>query len=106
MTMCDKELLVGYLYDEVEAAERRTMESHLLACAECRGELKDLRGTRTRLAAWAPPTPELEFQMVRAPEAAASRARPWSTRVSGPNWRLSPSGFATSSPVEMEPGLC
>ena len=76
--MCDKELLVGYLYDEVDAAERRTMESHLLACAECRGELKDLRGTRTRLAAWAPPTPELEFQMVRAPEAAASRARPWS----------------------------
>lgn len=82
--MCDKELLVGYLYDEVDAAERRTMESHLLACAECRGELKDLRGTRTRLAAWAPPTPELEFQMVRAPEAAASRAR-WSI---SPAWGL------------------
>jgi len=85
MTMCDKELLVGYLYDEVDAAERRTMESHLLACAECRGELKDLRGTRTRLAAWAPPTPELEFQMVRAPEAAASRARRWSI---SPAWGL------------------
>ena len=83
--MCDKELLVGYLYDEVDAAERRTMESHLLACAECRGELKDLRGTRTRLAAWAPPTPELEFQMVRAPEAAASRARRWSI---SPAWGL------------------
>ena len=81
--MCDKELLVGYLYDEVDAAERRTMESHLLACAECRGELKDLRGTRTRLAAWAPPTPELEFQMVRAPES-ASRAR-WSI---SPAWGL------------------
>jgi hypothetical protein len=61
------------------------MESHLLACAECRGELKDLRGTRTRLAAWAPPTPELEFQMVRAPEAAASRARQWSI---SPAWGL------------------
>ena len=83
--MCDKELLVGYLYDEVDAAERRTMESHLLACAECRGELKDLRGTRTRLAAWAPPTPELEFQMVRAPEAAESRARRWSI---SPAWGL------------------
>jgi len=85
MTMCDKELLVGYLYDEVDAAERRTMESHLLACAECRGELKDLRGTRTRLAEWAPPTPELEFQMVRAPEAAASRGRRWSI---SPAWGL------------------
>ena len=83
--MCDKELLVGYLYDEVDAAERRTMESHLLACAECRGELKDLRGTRTRLAAWAPPTPELEFQMVRAPEAAESRGRRWSI---SPAWGL------------------
>jgi predicted anti-sigma-YlaC factor YlaD len=85
MTMCDKELLVGYLYDEVDAAERRTMETHLLACTECRGELKDLRSTRTRLAAWAPPTPELEFQMVRAPEAAASRTRRWSI---SPAWGL------------------
>jgi predicted anti-sigma-YlaC factor YlaD len=85
MTMCDKELLVGYLYDEVDSAERRTMETHLLACAECRGELKDLRSTRTRLAAWAPPTPELEFQMVRAPEAAGSRTRRWSI---SPAWGL------------------
>lgn len=83
--MCDNELLVGYLYDEVDAAERRTMETHLLACAECRGELNDLRSTRTRLAAWAPPAPELEFQMVRAPEAAASRTRRWSI---SPAWGL------------------
>jgi len=83
--MCDKELLVGYLYDEVDSAERRTMETHLLACGECRGELKDLRSTRTRLAAWAPPTPGLEFQMVRAPEAAASRTRRWSI---SPAWGL------------------
>ena len=83
--MCDNELLVGYLYDEVDAAERRTMETHLLACAECRGELKDLRSTRTRLAAWAPPAPGLEFQMVRAPEAAASRTRRWSI---SPAWGL------------------
>ena len=83
--MCDNELLVGYLYDEVDAAERRAMETHLLACAECRGELKDLRSTRTRLAAWAPPAPGLEFQMVRAPEAAASRTRRWSI---SPAWGL------------------
>ncbi len=73
--MCDKELLVGYLYDEIDTVERRTMETHLLTCADCRGELKDLRSTRTRLAAWAPPAPDLEFQVVRAPAILASRTR-------------------------------
>jgi hypothetical protein len=83
--MCDKELLVGYLYDEVDAAERRTMETHLLTCGECRGELKELRSTRTRLAAWAPPTPGLEFQVVRAPDAPAASKRLWSI---SPAWGL------------------
>jgi Putative zinc-finger len=83
--MCDKELLVGYLYDEVDTVERRTMEAHLLTCGECRGELKDLRSTRSRLAAWAPPAPGLEFQVVRAPEAAALRKRAWSI---SPAWGL------------------
>jgi anti-sigma factor RsiW len=82
---CDKELLVGYLYDEVDTVERRTIEAHLLTCADCRGELKELRSTRTRLAAWAPPTPGLEFQVVRAPEALASRKRAWSI---SPAWGL------------------
>jgi hypothetical protein len=83
--MCDKELLVGYLYDELDAVERRTMESHLLTCVECRGELKDLRTTRTRLTAWAPPTPGLEFQVVRVPEGSLSRKRHWSI---SPAWGL------------------
>jgi hypothetical protein len=83
--MCDKELLVGYLYDEIDPVERRAMENHLLACVDCRGELKDLRSTRTRLAAWAPPAPELEFQVVRAPEASALRERYWSI---SPAWGL------------------
>jgi hypothetical protein len=85
MMMCDKELLVGYLYDEIDAVERRTMEAHLLACADCRGELKDLRSTRTRLAAWAPPAPALEFQVVRVPEGTGSRTRRWAI---SPAWGL------------------
>jgi Putative zinc-finger len=83
--MCDKELLVGYLYDEIDTVERRTMETHLLTCADCRGELKDLRSTRTRLASWAPPAPDLEFQVVRAPAILASRTRYWSI---SPAWGL------------------
>jgi hypothetical protein len=85
MMMCDKELLVGYLYDEVEPVERRAMETHLLACGDCRAELKDLRSTRTRLASWAPPAPELEFHVVRGSEAAARQPRYWSI---SPAWGL------------------
>jgi hypothetical protein len=84
MTMCDKELLVGYLYDEVEPLDRRTMETHLLACAECRAELKGLRNTRTDLEAWPPPVPDVEFQMVGRPPAAPER-RYWSI---APAWGL------------------
>jgi len=63
--MCDKELLVGYLYDELAKPQRLAFETHLAACQECRDELSDLRTTRTRLAEWAPPEPELAFQIVR-----------------------------------------
>jgi len=72
--MCDKELLVGYLYDELPRTQRLAFESHITACAECRDELAGLRTTRTRLAEWAPPEPELQFQIVRG-AAAAPMAR-------------------------------
>jgi hypothetical protein len=84
MTMCDKELLVGYLYDDVEPVERRTMETHLLACGECRAELKGLRNTRTDLGAWAPSVPELQFQITGRPPSTPER-RYWSI---APAWGL------------------
>ena len=51
------ELLIAYLYDEVDAALRATFDAHLVTCARCRNELDALRGVRTRLAQWAPPEP-------------------------------------------------
>ena len=39
----------GYALDEVPAAERRVMESHLPTCQECREELDGLRLTMTAL---------------------------------------------------------
>jgi hypothetical protein len=39
----------GYVLDEVPAAERRLMDSHLPSCAECREELDGLRLTMTAL---------------------------------------------------------
>jgi hypothetical protein len=74
--MCDsKELLVGYLYDDLERDDRRTFDSHLLACADCRNELAALRATRGQMAAWAPPEPDLGLRMVRGASAPPSRYR-------------------------------
>lgn len=71
--MCDKELLVGYLYDELPPAERSRFEAHLFTCAECRDEVEGLRATRAQLASWAPPQLDLGFRIVRGGSAAARR---------------------------------
>lgn len=63
--MCDKELLIAYLYDEADGAERARVESHLRGCAACREELSALRGLRAGLAQWAPPQPDFDVRMVR-----------------------------------------
>ena len=64
--MCDnKELLVGYLYDDVTTEERRTFEAHLASCAACQNEVAALRSTREHLASWSPPAAELGFRIVR-----------------------------------------
>jgi uncharacterized coiled-coil protein SlyX len=66
MKMCDRqELLVGYLYDEVDPQEKREFNAHLAVCAECRTELEGLRSTRTHFALWAPPEPDLGFRLIR-----------------------------------------
>jgi hypothetical protein len=69
--MCDKELIVGYLYDELTAADRRAFEDHVAVCAECRIDVEELRTTRTHLALWAPPEPELGFRVIRGGAAPA-----------------------------------
>jgi hypothetical protein len=51
--MCDeRDRLLGYLYDECDAAEKRTVESHLQECPGCREEIAGLRRVRTDLLAW------------------------------------------------------
>ena len=35
--MCEnKELIVGYVYDELSPDERETLNAHVAVCAECR----------------------------------------------------------------------
>jgi hypothetical protein len=87
MTMCDveKELLVSYLYGELEGPERRAFEAHAESCPSCSGELEALRGTRAQLSSWTPVEPDLDFQIVRRREARPSRLR-WTS--SGGAWGL------------------
>ena len=74
--MCNKEHLVGYLYDELDAADRVAFETHLAGCTDCRQEIAAMRETRQHLASWAPPQPEFNFHIVRgAGPAAAPVAR-------------------------------
>jgi putative zinc finger protein len=70
--MCDKELLVSYLYDELQGQERQVFEAHLGTCSAC-DEVEGLRGTRAHLSSWAPVEPDLSFQIVRRSEARPSR---------------------------------
>ncbi|OFW30556.1 MAG: hypothetical protein A3H97_05670 [Acidobacteria bacterium RIFCSPLOWO2_02_FULL_65_29] len=51
------EMLIAYLYDDIEAADRDTYERHLAACPACRRELGELGAVRDRLSRWSPPEP-------------------------------------------------
>jgi hypothetical protein len=70
--MCEsKELIVGYVYDELSPGERAEFEAHLAGCARCEIEIQELRSTRTHLTLWAPPEPDLGFRVIRGGAAPA-----------------------------------
>lgn len=76
--MCDKDLLVAYLYDDLADADRARIETHLRTCRACRDELAALRGVRADLTSWAPPEPDFGFRIVREPRQAP---RAWRARL-------------------------
>jgi Putative zinc-finger len=49
------EILIAYLYDDIDPIERAAFDAHLASCGRCRADLAGLRGVRTDLAQWAPP---------------------------------------------------
>jgi hypothetical protein len=80
--MCDeRERLIGYVYDECDAHERRLIDAHLDACATCRDEIGGLRAVREDLLAWEVP----DHGSVWRPFAPA-RSAPWWRQV--PAWAL------------------
>jgi anti-sigma factor RsiW len=76
--MCEeRENLVAYLYDEVDANERRSVEKHLAACDTCREELRAFRDVRQDLLAWDVPAHESVW-------------KPFVTARTQPVWRQVP----------------
>src|SRR5688572_6806292 len=61
----DNAALVGYVYDECEAAERAAIGAHVAVCGACAAELAALESTRLQLQAWAPPDAALGFVITR-----------------------------------------
>ena len=92
----DPEALAGYLYGEIDPAEKDGVERHLAGCEICASEIEGLRGTRTRLAAWAPPEATLGFRIVSdvaetpaaasAPTSARQAARRPAPVATSPRW--------------------
>jgi anti-sigma factor RsiW len=54
-------VLVAYLYDDLEPAQRVAFDTHVTTCLPCRSELAEMRGVRSRLAEWVPPEPSRAF---------------------------------------------
>jgi anti-sigma factor RsiW len=73
-----EDLLIAYLYDDIEPAARAAFEAHLAGCDPCRDELDALGGVRTTLARWNPPEPKSLTASASQPQAVARSRRWWS----------------------------
>jgi hypothetical protein len=78
------EMIVAYLYEDIEPAARSAFESHIAGCAVCREEIAELRVMRTELARWAPPGPARVFTFPAS--TAPRRSRVWSALAEIPAW--------------------
>jgi anti-sigma factor RsiW len=79
------EVLVAYVYGDIEPAGRAAFDAHLAKCVHCRTELAELRGVRARLGQWAPPEPLRALTRKPGPQA-GPRARVRTTLAEMPAW--------------------
>jgi anti-sigma factor RsiW len=86
-TCDDKQTLIAYLYDELDAAARQRVDAHLLACTHCAEEVRALGHVRAELAEWTPPEAELGFAVVRKSEQESAKVlRPAAWWQTVPTW--------------------
>ena len=63
--MCDKELLVAYVYDDIIDMDRARFERHLRECAACRADVDGDAQRPRRPAAWDAPRADAGFRLVQ-----------------------------------------
>jgi hypothetical protein len=81
----DKEMLVAYLYGEIDPDGRREVERHLRTCAACARETDLLQHVRQDLATWDPPVPGLGFEIQPRPATVLKPSR-WAALGAMPRW--------------------
>lgn len=82
----DKTTLVAYMYGEVDAAARESVEQHLAACAACAAEVTALGDVRAELGLWVAPDAELGFTIVKKSDHASNVLRPAAWWRTVPAW--------------------
>ena len=89
-TMCTypgrDDLLIAYLYDDIEPAERTAFGAHLTACGRCSRELAELRGVRSTLSVWTPPEPARAASGESRATSHEPRATSHEPRAAGSGW--------------------
>ena len=70
----DKDTLVTFLYDELDAGERREFEQHLARCEACAREVEELTSVRQGLRAWQAPALGTGFEIRVKPRTGGERA--------------------------------
>jgi hypothetical protein len=91
-TMCTyaaqrEEILIEYLYDDIDAATRTEFDAHMVTCVTCRRELEELRAVRAQLQRWAPPEPVGQPFAGRSPQTVVMPKLRWGQRLAAiPGW--------------------
>lgn len=86
-----EEVLIAYLYDDIETRDRAAFERHLAGCGVCRRDVNDLTDVRGSLAEWADPV-AAEGVGGQAPRAAlrlverSAAPRGWRVLADAPIW--------------------
>jgi hypothetical protein len=84
------ETLIGYLYGEIDPAQRAAFEAHTATCERCRTELADLENVRERLHDWTAPDAIHPAVPERAPSTYGVGIQPatsiWTAIRNTPGW--------------------
>jgi anti-sigma factor RsiW len=71
-------VLIAYLYDDIDRADRVAFETHVTTCQACRGELAEMQSVRSTLGEWvAPETPARVFTFEPRTVSSESRTAWW-----------------------------